>query len=724
MKPKSPSRKQRDLAARRAWYRRCIVVGAMLLSCGATARAGDTNAPALTPEQMFEGGAKSYDNWVELGVGDLFTSGSQAQAQQQYQLSNDPFGGVSDLHLQKDVTKGTTFTMDGHSLFDQNDYKVTLGLQREDFGYIKFNVTDFRTWYNGAGGFYNGTQYPLLPNNALYLDRGTISVEAGLTPKDLPQVIFKYTHSYRDGDKSSTIWGPVHTDGMTRNVYPSFYNIDEKVDSYALDLTHHIKTTDFGAGVRYETATLNDAHLETLYYGDGAPVQQSVTDSQGTSYDMFNVHAFSETWLKKNLFFSTGYSFADLHDTFSGSRIYGDDYNVGYTPNPGNGLGYTSLNGGANEQTHVGNVNLMAIPAKNLTIVPSLRVESDTWNANSSGNGTFSTDTQPYSGNGNGEMLDVREGLDVRYTGVTNWVFSCGGEWTEGSGNLYQANGLYTVNGSPGPPPVLALTDETRWFQKYSIGARWYPLRRVIVDAGAYYKRNEYDYNIVQDSTPNYPSSGNTYPAFLTMQRLETTDGNVRLTLRPIQNVVLVSRYEYQYSTIDTAPDPVPDPNNNGQVLGQTQSSIMTSQIFAQNASWTPWSRLCLQAGFNYVVSETKTPASSIVPTGLSAAPILNAQNNYWTVTFDSTLVVDDKTDLNLGFIYYQASDYNNNSSVGLPLGAGADEQTLTASLTRRITQNLRVSLKYAYTHYNDWASGGFNNYDAQMVYSSLQYRF
>ena len=94
----------------------------------------------------------------------------------------------------------------------------------------------------------------------------------------------------------------------------------------------------------------------------------------------------------------------------------------------------------------------------------------------------------------------------------------------------------------------------------------------------------------------------------------------MRLTLRPIQNVVLVSRYEYQYSTIDTAPDPVPDPNNNGQVLGQTQSSIMTSQIFAQNASWTPWSRLCLQAGFNYVVSETKTPASSIAHRAFGSA--------------------------------------------------------------------------------------------------------
>ena len=50
-------------------------------------------------------------------------------------------------------------------------------------------------------------------------------------------------------------------------MYPSFYSINEKVDSYALDLTHHIKTTDFGAGVRYETASLADTHLETFYPG-------------------------------------------------------------------------------------------------------------------------------------------------------------------------------------------------------------------------------------------------------------------------------------------------------------------------------------------------------------------------------------------------------------------------------------------------------------------------
>ena len=689
----------------------------MLLTCGAPARAGDTNRPAMTPGQMFEGGTNTYNNWVELSVGGLMVHGNTAQAQQRYQLSNEPFGGISDLHLQQDIAKGTTFSLDGHSLFDQHDYKLILGLQRDDFGYVRFNVSNFRTWYNGAGGYFPptgihpGMQYRLT-NDDLSLDRGEISVEAGLTLKDLPKAVFKYTHSYRDGDKSSTIWGPVHPQLTTavRSVYPSIYSIDEKVDSFALDVTHHIKTTDFGVGVRYETASLSDTRLETFWHGE--PVQREVTDKQGTSYDMFNVHAFSETWIKKDLFFSAGYMFANLDDTFSGSRIYGNDFDVAYSPNSLNGLGYTSLNGGAHKQEHVGNVNLMVTPIKNLTIVPSLRVQQDNWNANSSGIGTQGTDVTPgrVASTSDGEMLDVRERLDVRYTGVTNWVYYGGGEWTEGSGNLNENGGLSQVN-NIGPPTIHRLTDDTRWFQKYFVGARWYPYRRTSIDVGGYYKNNEYNYNNTLDSTTNLPSNGNTYPAYLVMQNFETYDGNVRLTLRPVQNVALVSRYEYQLSTINTAPDPV-------SRLGDVESSKMTSHIFAQNVSWTPWSRLCLQAGFNYVVSETKTPTSDYT------RAVLDAQNNYWTVTFNSSVVVDDKTDLNLGFLYYQADNYSNNSKVGLPLGAGADEQSVTATLTRRITRNLRVSLKYAYSHYNDRASGGNNNYDAQMVYSSLQYRF
>ena len=712
---KTKSRKQREQAARRAWYRRCIVA-AMLMACGASARADGTNTPAvkpLTPQQMYEGGKDTYTDWVELSTGGLMTSGgSTAQAQQQFQLSKGVFGGISDLHIQQEVAKKTTLTLDGHALFDQNDYKVILGLSREELGYVKFTASDFRTWYNGAGGYYPPTRLQYnLPNDALSVDRGEISVEAGLTLKDMPQAVFKYTHSYRDGDKSSTIWGPVHPNLTTTvaGVFPSIYSLNEKVDSYALDLTHHINTTDFGLGVRYDTASLADTQKETFWSGETQ--QRDVTNQQGTSYDMFNVHAFSETWLKKNLFFSTGYSFANLDDNFSGNRVYGDDFDVAYSPNNLNGMGYTSLNGGAHKQEHVVNVNLMTIPLKNLTIVPSLRVQQDNWNANSTGMGTLSDfNPEPFTSNSDGESLDLRERLDIRYTGITNWVHYCGAELTEGNGDVNQTGGLNQVNGY-GPPPIQCHTDDTRFFQKYFVGTRWYPYRRTSIDLGGYYKNNQYNYNNPLDSTYNGAGSPDRYPAYLTQQNFQTYDGNVRLTLRPAANIMLVSRYEYQWSTINTTPDAISG-------LNSSQSSTMTSQIIGQNASWSPWSRLCLQAGFNYVLSETETPTSDYTQA------VLNSQNNYWTVTFNSAVVLDDKTDLNLTYLYYQASDYNNNSADGLPLGAGAQEHTVTAGITRRINPHLRVNVKCAYSQYNDWASGGNNNTTAEMVYTSLQYRF
>jgi len=93
-------------------------------------------------------------------------------------------------------------------------------------------------------------------------------------------------------------------------------------------------------------------------------------------------------------------------------------------------------------------------------------------------------------------------------------------------------------------------------------------------------------------------------------------------------------------------------------------------------------------------------------------------------VNFSSSLVLDDKTDLNLNYFYYQADDYQDNSSDGLPLGAGAREHGVTATLTRRINPHLRVNLKYGYYNYEDALTGGNSNFEAHLIFASLQYRF
>jgi outer membrane protein assembly factor BamA len=125
-----------------------------------------------------------------------------------------------------------------------------------------------------------------------------------------------------------------------------------------------------------------------------------------------------------------------------------------------------------------------------------------------------------------------------------------------------------------------------------------------------------------------------------------------------------------------------------------------------------------LQGGFNYVLSKTETPASD------ASLAILPAQNDYWTLNLTSGLVLDNKTDLKVGFFYYRADNYTDNSAVGVPYGSGAEEYGVTAGLTRRINEHLRVSLKYGYSHYTDSLYGGNQDFTSHLVYTSLQYRF
>jgi hypothetical protein len=677
-------------------------------------RAADTNAPAatpppMTPEQMFEGGTNTYNNWLELGSGGFITSGNKAQAEQNQQSWNGAFGGVKDFHYGRSFGANTTLSADGHALFDNRDYKLALDLEQQNIGFLRVNYDQFRTWENGDGGFYppTGVWYPL-SDDALALDKGTISVEGGLRLQNLPKVpsiTFKYTHTYRNGNEGSTSWGYAEpAPNVDRGLNPSFYAIDEHSDAFQLDATQQIKATALGAGLRYETGNLNDSLNSDQY--PGLSYNQAMNDQSSVSYDLFNAHAFSETWLKDNLMFSTAYSYSDLHNDFSGSYTYQPDF--------GNEFDYNSLNGDSWEQDHVANLNLYWRPVKTLSVVPSLRVQKQ--DANVSDSEIETSLGSPATSHGDRSDLEVCERLDLTYTGITNWVYYARGEWTEGDGDLNEYGGMIPINAGNAIQSVQSQINNNRLFQKYSVGFRWYPSLRATLDAGGYYEAHNYDYSFPQDSTTNNNASF-TYPGYLVMQNFQTWDGNTRLTLRPWQNVSLIGRYEYQWSTIHTQPNPVSG-------YGDAESARMMSHIIAANATWSPWSRLSLNAGFNYVLSETKTPVSDYVPNGFAAAPVLAAQNNYWMVNFSSSFVVDDKTDLNVNYYYYRADNYDNNATAGVPYGVGAEQHAVTAEIVRRITESLRVTLKSGYYHYTDDTSGGKNNFDTYSIFASMQYRF
>ena len=122
------------------------------------------------------------------------------------------------------MATNTLFTLDGRGIFDAHDYGLSLGLRKEDLYFLRFNFENFRTWYNGDGGYYppDNAWYPLPDgDDALALDRGEFSFEGGTGLfKDMPNVIFKYSHLYRDGEKSSTIWGHDASDADRADARP------------------------------------------------------------------------------------------------------------------------------------------------------------------------------------------------------------------------------------------------------------------------------------------------------------------------------------------------------------------------------------------------------------------------------------------------------------------------------------------------------------------------
>ena len=433
---------------------------------------------------------------------------------------------------------------------------------------------------------------------------------------------------------------------------------------------------------------------------------------------MFNVHAFTATRFNEKVMLTVGGSFTTLDTDIAGSRIYGSGYDPVYDPlyarRQNFDEGFLDLAGGAQMKQYVANLNLMIVPLDNFTVVPSLRVEKNDMDGIAAFTETTVTNAVvgPVSqselfNTANRSFLEVSESLEARYTGIRNWSLYARGEWSQTDGD----QGENETETTTGAVNLFRDTDWHRFNQKYTVGANWYPLNRLNFGAQYYHKIHSYDYNHLSDSTANAPPSGNRYPAFLTDQDFTTDDMNVRATWRPLSSLTLITRYDFQLSTVNTK----------GDFLNNIQSAEITSHIISESLGWTPLARLYLQASGSYALDSTDTPAANALR---STNLVLNAANDYWNASCLIGYAINDKTDVQAQYFYYRANNYVDNSTYGLPYGAGAEEHGVTATINREISKAVRVSLKYGFFRNREETYGGHNDYDAHLVLATMQYRF
>jgi len=704
----------------------------------AAIRAGDTSDGKAMTATATEEQPEEYKNWIEFGIGGVITSGDRAQFEQEHRLPGDEvYGGITDLHFEQTVGKNGLFSVDGHGIWDTHDYDIHVQLAQPNLGYIKAGFTEFRSWYDGNGGFFphNGVFFePPFPE--MHIDRGDAWLELGLRAPNWPEITIRYEHEFRFGQKDSTDGGDTNLTGLainpTRKIVPSFSDIDETRDIFSFEASKTFGNTDVLLGMRYEHDQNDDSLNMERGAGQLPPVvptpgqQRKVTQQQNDDVDLFSGHGITETRITDNLWFTAGYSYTTLTNDLSGTRIYGTHWDEAFgEPVPTLSSfddAFIDLAGTAQIKENLFNANLFWMPLENLAILTGFRYTHE----NNDSESTFIaeepvpntppfTPTNPQGGfhyglsfpvNGarNSDYNRFAQRLELRYTGIKDWLFYAEGEWEEEYGHVDEFQTLDEEE------PLDKNTNALG--QKYTIGANWYPTMRLNLSGQYFHRIASYDEDIITAQSPR-----------LVNQDWNIDDLNVRITFRPklpvcMGTLALVTQYDFVHTSIDS------QWFLDSATLAELQSGEIKQHVISESLNWNPLPRFFLQATFSYILNQTNTPANNINLEPQTSPTVVNFRNDYWTVTSGIGYIINDKTDFYADYYFYCANDYYKNAVVAMPYGMGATENAVSATITRQLSKNTRLSLKYGFFDYRDTTSGGHNNYRAHSLFSSLQVRF
>jgi hypothetical protein len=657
--------------------------------CPVTAESAGPAEAEETPEESV--------NWIELGAGAFDVSDDDAAFRQRWGNHGDFYGGIDSFRFGQTGDSGT-FLAEGHALFGMEDHKVVLGYTIDDVGYLRGGYRGYRTWHDSSGGYLPDveTGWRALDDDALELDRGELWFEGGLRIPDIPEITLGYSRQWRDGQKDSTIWGDVYPAGLRRGIMPAIIDIDETRDLVTLDIAHTLGNTDLAMQARYE-GVRNDDIRGTVRGNAADTAYNALTQREVYESDLFGGHITSESRFNDRMMLTFGYAVTTMDTRVDGGQRGSTALATGvFTPT------YNLLTGSGDYVQNTMNLNFWWNPVDDLVIVPSIRAGWEEIEVHSI---RYNTVAETDSGTPSAvrthsdDPRDLNEALEVRYNGIPDLVLYVRGEWEQGETDRWLRN---PVNND------FRHTDTDVDDVKHTIGANWYPIRKVSLSAQFYNRRLDEDYN--------HGITGNTFDAQLKGCATETNDFNARLTWRALPNLTLTSRYDHQQTDITN------------QAFTDALAAVATrtvgsadieSHVFSQSATWNATDRLYIQGSLHWISSGTTTPADDAQP-GYHA----NWDNDYLSVALSAGYIIGRNTDLKVSYDYFEADNHVDNAALTVPYGILSEEHAFTVTMTRWITPRMAWNLRYGFYKGEDDAYGGHNDYQAHMVSTGLHVRF
>ena len=215
-------------------------------------------------------------------------------------------GGANHFSFNEQLAPDEKLTIEGHALVPQNDFKVTVALDKKDSGFVHSGFEEWRRYYDDTGGY-----YPLFTTSSFslnqnpHLDIGRAWIDFGLTLPDSPQLVFGYEYQFRQGGKSTLVWGMVNQGGLSKNIYPNIEDVDEHTHIFKVDLTREWDDWSLEDRVRAEFYHLSDQRNDVISYTTGPNpdliqrVNQDVQYSQGAN--TFRIQRQIYDWWRASL---------------------------------------------------------------------------------------------------------------------------------------------------------------------------------------------------------------------------------------------------------------------------------------------------------------------------------------------------------------------------------------------------------------------------------------
>ena len=661
------------------------------------------------------------ESWVSFsGAGQLKLDGSAASYQRRHQHEDAGFGGADSFRVSSTVFGDRILRIDGKAIVGDNEYLIRALLKDEENGwYVDAGFRESRVFYAGTGGYSPGGLWIQPHDDQLSLDRGELWLEAGFD-KDAWTFKIRGSHKYRKGQKDSTMWGDSVYSGLgttARKTVPALLDIDETRDTIEIDLGYASEKFEAGAGLRAESIEV--ANKSTILRnpgqanptGNGQRYQNTYT---GSDSDLFSAHAYMVTYVGDRLTLSGAASQTTMDTVLSGDRFFSATADGVYDarfPRGNTAHGYNDLHGDTQWDQWVLVGNAAFVAGKNWTINGGLRYENQSQDSFSEYIETAGPANnpleEPFEQEGEREFDEVLATLEANYTGIDNWVFTPFVEYAVGSGSLVEEQ----LEGHV-PNTVLVLDRDTEFdrdYLKYGINGRWYPAKWFNGALGAYRKERNNSYDTVSRVLPGDTSR---YPAFIDDQDFGTDDLYVKGTVRAMQGLSFTARWDRMRTTIDTT-----------ELAHQgTVSSDQDMDIISATVTWVATSRVSAQVGANLVYDQMIT--GSVSANTAVATSVSKFSSDYTTYNAIVMVALDETSDLQVDYYYYSTDNVDANYRLTLPYGMDAREDVLGVTYTKRLNADVNVALRLVMSDYSEPSSGGYMDYDSQMLYGRLQMRF